>query len=236
MMSLGQCMLGGVPRVATAVRDDASRSDVERAFLGGGDIVELRIDGFRDQQAAYVRGVLAPFVGMPSIGTIRSKREGGGFVGDEQQRLRLYQEIMPLVDAVDIELGADDINQEVILAAREAGNLTLGSFHEFSATPSIKTLRETVAKGEDLGVDIVKIAAHCEDMDGLRRLAQLLIEFPDKALVVIGMGPRGAASRLLFPALGSLIVYTFLGAPTAPGQFTHEATIELMKRLFGGFP
>ena len=87
-------------------------------------------------------------------------------------------------------------------------------------------------QAEELDVDIIKIAAHCASRADLRLLAQVLLDHPEKKMIVLGMGPVGAPSRFLFPALGSLLTYTFLGEPTAPGQFSLEQTLHVFRLLY----
>lgn len=232
MLSIGPCILGDIPRVAVALRDGVHRGEVESAMERGGDIIEMRIDNFGSHEAAHVCAELEAVSDLPVIGTIRRREEGGGWHTNETQRLKLYQTIMPLIDAVDIELNADAVNREVITCAREQGVPVIGSFHDFQRTPEMSSLKKTLDKGDTLGVDIVKVAAHCADMTDLRRLAQLLLEHQDRAMVVIGMGRHGTVSRALFPALGSLLTYTFIGKPSAPGQMDLDNTVATLRRYF----
>lgn len=234
MVAIGSCALGRLPRVVVALRDGHRRDEVAEALRQGADIIEARIDSFHEHDTAYVLAELRKFSGMPTIGTIRGRAEGGAWTESEAGRLALYQAMTPLVDAVDIEIGADAINREVIAHAREHQACVIGSFHDFDGTPDASRLQQILEKGLRLGVDIVKIAAHCATIDDLRRLARFLLDHPDNALVVIGMGPAGMASRIFFPALGSLLSYTFINTPSAPGQLSLEDTLRQL-RLFYDF-
>ena len=51
----------------------------------------------------------------------------------------------------------------------------------------------------------------------LARLVDLL-RAPGPPRIIIGMGAEGAATRVFFPLLDSLLTYSFAGSPTAPGQ------------------
>ncbi len=231
-LTIGTCVLGDVPRVALAIRDAMPQETLAAYHAQGGDIVELRIDQFSDVTPPHVTEQIRNVTGMPRIGTIRRREEGGGWAGTEQDRLALYQTVIGHVEAVDIEINADEINRPIVEASRQKQIPIIGSFHDFEATPDINTLENVCAKGNALGVDIIKIACQCANGSDVRTLARLLIEQHEQNLVVIGMGAAAAATRLFFPALGSLLVYTFLGAPTAPGQLCWAETLDLIKTFY----
>lgn len=233
MISIGSCTLGGWPRVAVAIRDHVARPEIEQALSAGADLVELRVDQFSDRAPDHVLRELKKFEGIPRIGTIRSASEGGAWTGSEEERLALFESILPGVDAVDIELGSREINREVVRQARGLGKTVIGSFHDFQETPPQAAFPGLMRQAEELDVDIIKIAAHCANRADLRLLAQVLLDHPERNLIVLGMGPAGAPSRFLFPALGSLLTYTFLGEPTAPGQFTLDQTLHILNLLYG---
>lgn len=232
MVSIGSCPLGEKPRVALAIQDEYTRADIDRAMTAGVHIVELRIDRFHDTTAAHVLDVLRQYDGLPRIGTIRMAREGGAWNDSETQRLALFSEILPEVDAVDIELEAVQINKKVIELAVQQGKTVIGSFHDFEKTPAPDVFQSLLQTAKDLGVTIIKFAAQCSCREDIRQLACLLVTHPETNMIVLGMGSQGRVTRFLFPALGSLITYTFLGNPSAPGQATLEDTIHLLDLLY----
>ncbi len=233
MAAIGSCMLGPTPRVALAIRDDMSTEAIYHALSAGVDLLEMRIDQFTDRTAEHVLNEVKRFPGIPRIGTIRMKREGGAWQGTEEERLDLYTAILPEVEAVDIELSATGINRQVISRALRLGRTVIGSFHDFQKTPPSETFSPLIQTAEELGVTIIKFATYCSCAKDVRLLAQVLLNHPDKNMVVLGMGIHGRISRFLLPALGSLITYTFLGTPSAPGQATLEETLHLLKLLYG---
>jgi len=233
MLSIGTCVLGNKPRLAIALRDDVTRSDADLYFGLGVDMVEMRVDQFSSTEAQDVIAHLRQFSDIPCIGTIRYRQEGGSWSQDEHSRLALYQQIIPYVQAIDIEINADNINLDCVHAAKEKNLTVIGSYHDFNKTPGKDVLEEILEKGKCLGVDIVKIASCCKDSGDLRTLARFLLDHEDEALIGIGMGDAGAPSRILFPFLGSLITYTFAGKPSAPGQFSCEETLQYLKAFSG---
>ncbi|HOH30785.1 MAG TPA: type I 3-dehydroquinate dehydratase [Candidatus Hydrogenedentes bacterium] len=232
MVSIGTCVLGLNPRVALAVDDGCSREEVDAAMTAGADMLEFRIDRFQDTSRAYVLDVLGRFNGFPRIGTIRSSQEGGGWKGGEEARLDLFAAIMPHVEAVDIEIASSLINRQVVECAACQGKTIIGSFHDFHGTPGPEVFEAYIQQARDLGVTIIKFAAHCSTRAELCQLAGLLLNNTDKHLIVLGMGNEGRISRFLFPALGSLVTYTFLGTPSAPGQASLDETLHILDLLY----
>ena len=233
MLKIGSCALGERPRVVAAVSDCVPRKDAELLAASGVDILELRIDTFSRCDTEHVVDDAVRLAGLPLLGTIRSAAEGGGWKGSEKERLALLRAVMPHVGAVDIELSSEEILGDVVAGAHAAGLTVIGSHHNFTETPADEALDAVVGAGGRAGVDIVKVAARCNSPEDLRRLAAFTLRHGDRAMVVIGMGPAGMLSRIFFPALGSLLTYTFLGAPSAPGQLNSEDTVKYLKLFYG---
>lgn len=231
-MKLGKLMLGDTPRVAVAVRDGVQRIAIDGARVKGADLIELRIDEFSDVSPGAVCDELARYEGVPTLGTIRGAFERGGWKAGEEERAALYEAILPRVDAIDIEIEADSINRDVIALAKQQDKLVIASFHDFDAMPSRSELEATDARGRFLDADIVKIAAFCETEDDLQTLAEYTLAHRHEGVIAIGMGAGAMSSRIFFPALGSLITYTFLGEATAPGQLTLDDTVRYLSAFY----
>lgn len=231
MLSIGTTDLDGAPRVVLALRDAEDLTEVARYASRGVDVLEARIDQFTQSDAAHVQGYLARLRPFPLLGTIRSAAEGGAWKGTEAERATLFRAIIPSVDAIDIELGAP-IRDEVIASAHAAKRLVVGSFHDFQGMPARAVLDAKVAEADAAGVDVVKIAVTCHDAAALQDLAAFTLAHRPRPLVTIGMGAAGTASRIFFPALGSLLTYTFLGEPMAPGQLTCEETLHYLTAFY----
>jgi 3-dehydroquinate dehydratase-1 len=69
----------------------------------------------------------------------------------------------------------------------------------------------------------------------VQTLASLTLSNRSIGVITIGMGAHGALSRVLFPALGSLMTYTFIGVPTAPGQLELEDTCRLLRTFYPNY-
>lgn len=230
MLRLGSVELGPQPAVAIAIQ----RAEAPQALRDAapGAIVELRLDALDDPTPAAACAFAQRYTGFPLLATIRHREEGGGWKGSEAERLACFQAVVPLVDAVDVEIAVGSISESVVAVAHEAGRLVIGSFHDFEDSPSRERLEEVNAMGRNQGVDIVKVAARCNSAEDARRLAEFTLAHRAEQVIVVGMGPYGMASRIFFPALGSLITYTFLGEPTAPGQLNCQDTLTYLSSFY----
>jgi len=236
MLHLGSIILDGTPRVIVAVRDDAPLDELAAVMAAGVELVELRIDQFQSRDPAYVVGQLERLAAYPRLGTIRCASEGGAWQGTEAEREALFRGILPHVEAIDVELSAKDMLPGLIEAAHADGKLVIGSYHDFQGTPIPKRLAGAANDGKLLGVDIVKVAVQCNSLEDVQVLAQFTGQHADKNLITIGMGAHGMLTRIFFPAIGSLMTYTFLGEPTAPGQLNCHDTLEYLKNFYPDFP
>lgn len=230
-LRIGSLALGGAARVAVPFDDAPSREAVQALRARGLDVAELRVDHFATREPARVRAELAKYDGLPTLATIRIPAEGGAWAGDETERARLYLALLDAVDAVDVELAAAAVRREVLPAARAAGRLTIVSHHDFAATPPPAALAEVVRRAEDAGADVVKIAAAVRGPEDVRALAGVLVAPAAIGRIVVGMGEAALATRVLFPALGSLLTFAHAGRATAPGQIPLDELVALLDRL-----
>jgi len=230
MLKFGKMTLGPRPAVAVAIQEAIDPADIAAACPGA--IVELRLDHLPEGTPESFRAFAGRYGAFPRLATIRHADEGGGWRGSERERLAGYEAVIPVVEAVDVEIASGEITREVVALAHGAGRPVIASFHDFDATPTSERLAEVHALGRELGADIVKVAARCKDPEDLHRLAAFTLEYRRENVIVVGMGPCGLASRIFFPALGSLITYTFLGEPTAPGQLNCRDTLMYLSDFY----
>jgi len=233
-LKIGKVSLGQRPRIALVISDIKNTGIVKKAESSGADILELRLDQRKDlSQKDIIKTVKAiKAKGLPFIATIRSAKEGGKKGFSQAQRLKLFEAVTPLADAVDIELSSKLIIDKVIKKAKQAGKTTIISYHNFKSTPSESTLKKIVLKAKDKGADIVKIAALAKKQSDTIKLLELTIAFRDKNLITIAMGEKGAVSRVLFPLAGSLITYTYIDKPLASGQISLSRLKEQLDLFF----
>jgi 3-dehydroquinate dehydratase/shikimate dehydrogenase len=179
------------------------------------DLVELRLD---DLETIDVQGALAGRK-RPVILTCRPKWEGGWFRGSEEERKRiLAQAIASDADYVDIECRADF---EDLVLARGGIGIVL-SMHQFDGVPN--DLRARVSAMSSMGAEIVKIAVRVDRLSDTMKLRELHRQVPGQKLVVIGMGPKGAATRILACHFGS--VWMYAGPDQQAGQISLDTLLD----------
>jgi 3-dehydroquinate dehydratase-1 len=168
-----------------------------------------------------------PSARFPWILTVRHPLEGGQGGLSTRQRERLFLRLLPGASFVDVELRSMSGLRKVWGEVAERKIRRIASFHDFRATPSSARLRELVLRAQDAGADVFKIATRTATSGDIARLLELFSSSP-LPLAVMGMGPLGFASRLLFAACGSVFNYGWLDRPNVPGQWP---AVELKKML-----
>lgn len=208
------------------------RAGVAKAIKQGADLVELRVDGLRNQTGweKLLRKDL------PIIMTNRPKREGGGFKGSEDERISLLLDgVERRVPCIDIEFSTPEkLRDQVVSEARRAGVTVLMSHHNFSTTPSTKVLMGLAKELVSAGCDIAKIIPFAKNSgDALRTLdfaVQVLGEVK-VPVVTFAMGDAGVLTRFITPIFGSPLVYAATGKRTAPAQPDIETTKRMLREL-----
>jgi len=184
------------------------------------DLVELRVDGFRDYDQWPETGKAIETAGFPVMMTLRLAKEGGHWNGPDSERLGFFERAVEAVSGVDIELQSE-IAKEVCSLAANAGKTSLVSYHNFDETPSVSQLTKIIEMGRAMG-NIVKIATKVNSLDDVETLRCILQGRWNVPLCIIGIGPLGKETRLRFPLEGSCFTYGYLDVPGAPGQFSAE--------------
>jgi 3-dehydroquinate dehydratase-1 len=208
------------------------KSGITKAIEQGADLVELRVDGLRDQSGW---DELLP-VKVPVILTNRPEREGGGFKGDENKRVEvLLQGIARGVSCIDIEFSTpESLREQVVSQAKKSSVAVIMSHHDFSLTPSIEVMTGTAKRLAGAGCDIAKIVTFAENTEDALRILDFLARVQDEVtipVIAFAMGDAGRITRIAAPVFGSPIVYAAAGKATASGQFD----VATMKRLLGEF-
>ena len=230
-MNIGKLKLGNTPRIAAVILDGEDKKAIAAAKRDGADLLELRIDCFKRQDTDYIRKIIKDVrtEKLPVIATIRSEAESGRRNLKNAERLRIFKAIMPLVDAVDIELSSKRILKDVIKEAHRFKKRAIVSYHDFRNTPAEGQLNAIIKNSRNAGGDIVKIATFAKDKRDIIRLATLTASHGN--IIIIAMGRLGIVSRLFFPMLGSLLTYCSVTKSSAPGQIRLKTTAKLLKEF-----
>lgn len=237
MIKIGNVVLGNIPRVVLVSSDVENGDFIEKAKAEGADILELRIDLFRSIEKDYIVKLIKSIKGkgLPIIATIRKKEEDGKRYISDDERLKLFNAVIPLVDAIDIELESKSILKEVIRKAHANKKTIIISYHNLTGTPLNAKLEDMIKKASKIGGDIVKIAAFTNSKEDVIRLMKIILKYKSKNIIIISMGSKGVISRVFFPFMGSLLTYGYINVPSAPGQFPINILIEELRRFYPEF-
>ena len=198
---------------------DSFINAIKRANDTNTDLVELRIDYLKTISAEVLDQILATKSDKSLILTIRTKEEGGMSSLDEKIRQDLFLKFQDKVDYVDVEFAAKKTAKALI---SEKKSRIIISMHDFENTPPNSFLSDFINQAFDFGADIAKIAVMCNSFDDSLQLLELLDEWKNKNVIIIGMGEFGTLTRLLSPMFNPYM--TFVSADesskSAPGQIT----------------
>ena len=187
------------------------RVKAERDYI---DMCELRLDFLTKEECAKAK-VFPSLVDLPCIVTNRRVQDGGRCALSERQRRA------QLMDALDGDFKYIDIEEdlkrgELDEKAEVRGVKIIRSMHDFEKVPDdifsrIQQLRKRA--------DVAKVAVTPRSIADVMTLfnAQKELEGIDK--IIIGMGPYGIPTRILYKRMGSMLTFCS-DNQTAPGQLS----------------
>lgn len=186
------------------------------------DIIELRLDSFRDRNDAETcLEKLSKKCPKPIIVTNRPEREGGGFADSEQNRIRLLQKAIDLrFEYVDVE---HDSMKHIV---RRDCTKIIASYHNFQETPlNLNRIYDEICH---LKPDIVKIVTYAQDITDNIKIFELL-KIAHLPLISFCMGENGHISRILTRKFGGFLTFASLGKgkESAPGQLTFQEITDI---------
>ena len=186
------------------------------------DVVELRIDFLKDSKIAQIASLLKQ-IQIPAILTVRSQRQGGQFLGTEQERLALIEQCMQLLPAyLDIELDLDPLFITKLQSLSPDTQLILSS-HNFEKTP--ENLDALLAQMKHPDISIYKIITTANSsLDALRMMAWVRSKSNHHKLVGHCMGKQGMISRIAGPVIGNALIYASEDSHNA--VVSHQVSVE----------
>ncbi len=221
-------------------------SQMEELLKYPADLVEWRADWFlgllNEDQVLDVLKMLRSQLGedIPLLFTIRTAGEGGkaDLSFDLYRHLNLAAAKSGIVDLVDIEVFQQPEVGALIAELQKEGVKVIGSFHDFSKTPAVDTMVESLRDMQRLGADICKLAVmpQCRD-DVVALLAatwQMNKQYADRPVVTMSMGGEGLVSRLTGEIFGSAVTFGCAGRSSAPGQMEAGQLAEWLEVLHSG--
>ncbi|MCB9644288.1 MAG: type I 3-dehydroquinate dehydratase [Myxococcales bacterium] len=138
----------------------------------------------------------------------------------------------PLLWDMDYPSQKDDVTALLGLDARPSLIL---SHHDYEKTPSdqdLATLFDTMKQHQP---EILKLAAFCQEPEDAVRLLswQLSLKKQGHDVIVLGMGPHGAVTRVFGTLWGNAMIFAppSLAEASAPGQLTQGQLREIFALL-----
>lgn len=197
------------------------------------DMIEWRVDAFEEVDSLNaVREVLAelkPLVSdMILVYTFRSARQGGLKDLPQEAVSDLHQVAAEtdVVDFVDVEYFEARRPEREIALLQSMNVHVIASHHDFDRTPDREVMRMLLAQIDESGADVVKLAVMPQSGQDVLNLLEETNYFheerPDKPLITMSMGARGAISRISGEAFGSCVTFGAGEQASAPGQLPAE--------------
>lgn len=209
-------------KVLEKARELASRKDV--------DVVELRLDPLDSvadtlsiaRLTSQVYDIIATKV---LLVTFRTKPEGGKKAIEDADYCALYQQILTYgkTDLLDIEMFRNQVLVHKLVAhAHDIGVGVVMSSHDFEKTPPQEEMVRRLRLQQEMGADVLKIAAMPKDAGDVLTLMNATWEmhskYAKKPLLTMSMGGTGVVSRLTGELTGSAMAFGMVGESSAPGQ------------------
>lgn len=219
----------GAPLVVAALSDNLVENSITAAGLGA-DAIEIRLDLLESTRGIQETLQRVRSKGqLPIIITNRCREEGGGWRGDERERVALLRQLLPLADAVDIELAAPH-RDDVVSEAKRLGRTLIISSHDFTTTPPLHRLREILEEEHSAGADISKLAVTPGSPQDVLNLLQAGLDagFP---VCIIAMGALGRHTRVISGIYGSRLTYASIDKNTAPGQLRVDTLKNILQTI-----
>lgn len=185
------------------------------------DMCELRLD-YLSSEALESAWTFPKMVSVPVIATYRRKADGGNStVPEKARRASLLKALDGDYAFVDIE---EDVKKgELDEKAKERGIQIIRSFHDFNGVPDdiYSRIYHLAQRG-----DYAKVAVMPQSIQDVLTLFKAQEELKDVKKIIIGMGPWGVCTRILYKKMGSLL--TFASAKeVAPGLLSAKILKEL---------
>ncbi|WP_084554735.1 type I 3-dehydroquinate dehydratase [Eubacterium xylanophilum] len=212
------------------------------------ELVEWRVDFFEGEESEIleiVRAVKKAIKDKDLIVTIRTIQEGGEENGARFDYKGVLEEILKdgYADFIDVEVAYKDVVTTLVEQRDKltvGGNYSklIGSYHNFSETPSEEFIFNKLDECRKHGLDVGKVACmpkSAEDVDVLldstEKYKKDHKEYP---IITMSMGEYGKRTRLYGGLYGSEVTFACVGKASAPGQVELDEVNKLFDGIFSG--
>lgn len=190
------------------------------------DLLELRVDTFAEENLKLLSDVSR--LPHPLIVTVRHPEEGGANALPAERRRTLFNEFLPHAELIDVELRSMEALTDVMASARASDVGIIHSYHDFQTCPPEARLFGIARRALLAQADIFKLAVQTNSPTDLAHLLTFLSRQKRIHISLMGMGPFGKVSRLVFAQAGSVLNYGYLDKPQVKGQWS---ALELKERI-----
>lgn len=196
------------------------------------DLTEVRLDMLKKNGVKFKRIMRALEKRKnPALLTLRTRWEGGSYSWKSRERILLFEQLIPFVDAIDIELSNVSFLQSVLDKAHEYRCDIVMSTHSIQRKLTTRKIQRLVKEFQTNQARIYKIASLGRTSKDLSILVRALLDYPTLPLALMAIGPMANLSRLVLPSMGSRLVYGYLDAPTAKNQPSIRKISDQLKSL-----
>lgn len=235
----------GIPKICVpivgATRDEII-DEAKKIFALPADLVEWRADWYEDvfdfEQVKEILGQLRKILKeIPLLFTFRTAKEGGERPIDDITYVALNRVAAESgeVDLLDVELFAgESVVEKVIGIAHQNHVKVVASNHDFERTPSKEEMISRLQKMEEMGADILKLAAMpntSKDVLTLLSATEEMGGYTEKPIVTMAMSDLGLVSRVAGETFGSAITFGAAGKASAPGQIPVQELRKVLEIL-----
>ncbi len=228
----GRIVGKGKPLVCVPIMEKTKESiikEAKRLAEHQVDMIEWRLDAFEGVQSPNeIRTVLEelrPIVeNTILVYTFRSKNQGGLLALDAEEIYDIHQLAAEsnVVDFVDLEFFEAKKAAKEIKDLQSSGVHVIASHHDFAQTPERGVMRMLLEQIYESGADIVKLAVMPQNTKDVLHLLSETNAFhenhPNRALITMSMGAKGAISRVAGEFFGSCVTFGAGEQASAPGQ------------------
>ena len=192
--------------------------DAAKEILDGSEYIEARLDFLKPKDIPNALNMIKEYLHR-TVCTVRPRREGGMFTGNEAERisiLKLIAEYEPFL--LDIEYNTLRTNRDLVRYLNTTKCNILVSWHNFKHTPSISILQKKIEQMTRFST-YVKIVCTAKTIHDAAKMLSLYNKNSIN-LISFAMGEQGRISRILSMYLGCPYAYVSRNKPIAPGQFS----------------
>jgi 3-dehydroquinate dehydratase-1 len=187
--------------------------------LKSSEMIEIRADFVKGIKPEDVKKI-ASKIKVDSIFTCRHVKEGGKYSGSTKHQIEVLKAALEAgFTYVDIACDNPLLGD---LSPKDEKKLLI-SYHNFKRTPVSIELLAVLERMREFSPSVMKIASVINSPKDLFTLFEILKQKRDKEkLIVIGMGDAGKLTRIVFPMMGSYLIYVTESTKFAQGIMTRK--------------